>query len=339
MASRVERTGDGWQQACTSRCVTKRQVFPAWGQILRGRKPFLSIEITRQCPLKCPGCYAFSPGHVASVSDLTGDALVEGVLELKRRLRPVHISIVGGEPLVRYRELNTLLPLLADVEVQVVTSAVRPIPAEWAGYRHVHLAVSVDGLPAEHDRRRAPATYERLLRHIREHRVIIHCTVTRQMLGRPGYLRQFAEFWSARPEARKIWFSLYTPQEGDRSEERLSAADRVRAVSDIARVAAEFRKVHMPAPVLDGYLYPPSSPAECVFAQVTTCLSADLRTEIGPCEFGGTPVCRECGCMASAGMAAVARHRLGGLVPVGDIFKASKTIGRVVTRRTAVRCQ
>jgi hypothetical protein len=276
---------------------------------------------------------------VASVSDLTGERLIEGVLELKRRLRPLHISIVGGEPLVRYRELNTLLPLLSDVEVQLVTSAVRPIPEEWARYRHVHLAVSVDGLPAEHDRRRAPATYDRLLRHIAAHRVIIHCTITRQMLNRPGYLRQFAEFWSQRPEARKIWFSLYTPQEGDCSEERLSPADRVRAVGEIERVSAEFPKVHMPKLVLEGYLDPPSNPGECVFAQVTTCLSADLRTKIEPCEFGGTPVCRECGCMASAGMAAVARYKLGGLLPVSNIYKASQSIGRVVTRRNAVKCQ
>jgi len=315
--------------------VTKKQVFPVWGQILRGRRPFLSIEITRQCPLKCPGCYAFSPGHVASVSDLHGDELIEGVLELKRRLRPVHISIVGGEPLVRYRELNKLLPLLRGVEVQLVTSAVRQIPLEWDTYRHVHIAVSVDGLAAEHDRRRAPATYDRVLRHIMGHHVIIHCTITRQMLNRPGYLRQFAEFWSGRAEARKIWFSLYTPQEGDCSEERLLPADRLRAVSEIARIAGEFSKVQMPQSVLEGYLHPPSNPGECVFAQVTTCLSADLKTEIGPCEFGGTPVCRECGCMASAGMAAVARHKLGGFVPLGNIFHVSKTIGRVVTRRSA----
>ena len=28
------------------------------------------------------------------------------------RHRPLHVSIVGGEPLVRYRELDTILPQL-----------------------------------------------------------------------------------------------------------------------------------------------------------------------------------------------------------------------------------
>lgn len=311
------------------------QVFPAWYGILRGRKPFLSVEVTRECPLRCPGCYAYSEGHVdgagglRDIPDLTGDDLVEGILELARRLRPLHLSLVGGEPLVRYRELSTLLPLLSGVEVQLVTSAVRPIPLEWAGYDHLHIVVSVDGLPPEHDRRRAPATYERVLSNIAGQSVIIHCTVTRQMLKRPGYLREFASFWSARPEVRRVWLSLFTPQEGQASEERLTVEDRAYAIGEMKRVAAEFPKVYMPGLVLEGYVAPPLSPAECIFAQVTTCISADLKTQIRPCEFGGKPVCAECGCLASAGMAAIGRYRIAGLVRVGDIFRMSSRIGGI----------
>ena len=47
------------------------------------------------------------------VRDFKGQELVDGVLALADRHRPLHVSIVGGEPLVRYRELDTLLPLLA----------------------------------------------------------------------------------------------------------------------------------------------------------------------------------------------------------------------------------
>ena len=63
--------------------------------------------------------------------------------------KPVHVSIVGGEPLVRYRELNELLPQLSKrgLHVQVVTSAVRPIPIEWASIPHLSVVVSIDGLP------------------------------------------------------------------------------------------------------------------------------------------------------------------------------------------------
>lgn len=319
-------------------------VFPAWGRILRGYRPFLSIEITKECPLRCPGCYAYQPDHVGEdlglrqLSDLRGDQLTAAVLALVRRLRPLHLSIVGGEPLVRYRELDKLLPQLdrMGVEVQVVTSAVRAIPAGWSRLRNVHMVVSVDGLAPEHDRRRTPATYARIIPNMAGHRAIIHCTVTAPMVRRPGYLAEFARFWSGREEARKIWFSLYTPQDGDASEERLTAGDRAAALKEIAAVRRAFPKVHMPDAVLEGYRRPPKSPEECVFAQVTTCVSADLESRVTPCQFGGRPVCEECGCMASAGLASVARHRLAGLVPLGDIFKASRSIGdRLAAKRAA----
>jgi len=87
--------------------------------------------------------------------------------------------------------------------------------------------------------------------------------------------------------------------------------------------------------LLDGYAHPPDHPARCTFARVTTCISADLKTEIAPCALGGRPECRECGCIASAGLAAIGRYRLAGLVPVGDIFQLSSRIGEARRQRRA----
>jgi MoaA/NifB/PqqE/SkfB family radical SAM enzyme len=318
--------------------MTVDDIIPAWGKIVRGQRPLLSVEITRECPLRCPGCYAYEPQHLGAagplrqLADLKGDALVTGVLALIRRYRPLHLSIVGGEPLVRYRELDILLPQLGamGVEVQLVTSAVRPIPLAWKDLPDLHLVVSIDGLQPEHDKRRAPATYERILKHIAGHRLIVHCTVTRQQLQRPNYLRDFVTFWSEREEIRKIWFSLYTPQEGEQSEERLTSEDRQRALAEFARLRTRFAKLELPERVLDGFSNPPASPQECIFAQTTHCFSADLSTRITPCQFGGQPVCGECGCVASAGFAAIGKYKLGGLLPLSDIFALSKRIGNRV---------
>jgi MoaA/NifB/PqqE/SkfB family radical SAM enzyme len=294
-------------------------VLRVWGHILRGRKPFLSLEITKECPLNCPGCYAYSPDHIGplatlrQLSDYRGHDLVSATVAVVRRLRPVHVSIVGGEPLVRYRELCEILPLLdrMGVEVQLVTSAVRLIPEEWKSIRSLHLVVSIDGLAPEHDRRRTPATYDRILKNIAGHRITVHCTVTRPMLERPGYLADFCQFWSDRPEARKIWFSIYTPQEGDCSTERLRPQDRQTLLEELP-ATARFPKVQLPRLVLDGFRNPPRSPQECTFARLTTCLSADLKTHVTPCQLGGKPVCEECGCIASAGMHGLATLKLGG---------------------------
>jgi organic radical activating enzyme len=315
--------------------MKKTAIIPAWGRILRGYNPFLSIEITRECPLKCPGCYVYEQEHlnngvvVRQLRDLKGQALVEGVLGLVRRFRPIHVSLVGGEPLVRHRELGDLIPKLDSmgIEVQLVTSAVRPIPQEWAALSNFHLVVSVDGLENEHDARRSPATYARILKHVAGHQIIVHCTITRQLLSRDGYLGDFSSYWSQRQEVRKIWFSLFTPQQGEQLEERLTPQNRRDVIEILGGLQDRFPKVYMPGVVLDGYRKPPKSAAECLFAQMTTCISADLTTPVLPCQIGGKPLCSECGCIASAGLSSIANTKLAGLVRVFEIFSISKKFG------------
>jgi len=227
-----------------------------------------------------------------------------------------------------------LLPLLVDrgIHVQLVTSAVRDIPKMWADLPTLSIVVSVDGLQPEHDARRTPATYERVLKHIAGHHIVVHCTVTRQQVNRPGYLEEFLRFWSARDEVRKIWISLYTPQIGEVSDERLTPADRQRVVADLRALRVRYPKLEAPEGMIDVYANPPASPDECVFARTTRSVSADLTTKITPCQFGGAPDCENCGCMASAGLAAVARHKLWGFVPVGTIFSGSVKVGETVRR-------
>lgn len=313
-------------------------VVRAWGKILLGYRPNLSIEITRECPLRCPGCYAYGDEHLGGgvtlrdVRDFKGQALVDGVLALVDTHRPLHLSIVGGEPLVRYRELNTLLPILAKrgIYTQLVTSAVRPIPREWIGLRRLQVVVSIDGLPPEHDERRKPATYDRILKHIVGHQITVHCTVTRQQVRRPGYLEEFVRFWSDNTDTRTIWISLYTPQVGELSVERLSADDRAAVVDTLLEIRTRYPKLQMPKGLIDALGNPPTSPDDCVFAKTTECVSADFEHRITPCQFGGTPDCSQCGCMASAALKAVARHKLPGGLRVGAIFDASFAVGKRV---------
>jgi organic radical activating enzyme len=313
-------------------------LFNAWGRILSGYRPALSIEITRECPLSCPGCYAYGADHLGGdltlreVSDLKGQALVDGILSLVDRHRPLHVSLVGGEPLVRHRELTTLLPLLSagGIFTQVVTSAVREIPPEWRGLDRLQIVVSIDGLQPEHDVRRAPATYERILKNIAGHKIIVHCTITKQQARRRGYLEEFLRFWSDRPEIERVWMSLYTPQIGEVSEERLDGAVREQVVADLWKLSSLYPKLQLPKAALEVYANPPRSPDDCIFAQSTTTISANLKTMITPCQFGGEPDCSSCGCLASAGLEAIARHRVFGVIPVGAVFTGSVRVGQYV---------
>jgi sulfatase maturation enzyme AslB (radical SAM superfamily) len=205
----------------------------------------------------------------------------------------------------------------------------------WASLPHLHIVVSIDGLQPEHDVRRAPATYERILKNIVGQRVTIHCTVTGQMMKRPGYLGEFLKFWTPRPEIKKVWFSLFTPQIGDQLPEMLTPDERGQAISDMLALRKQYPKLDMAEGLIRQFSSPPHKPEDCVFALTTKTLSADLETLITPCQFGGRPDCNSCGCIASMGLAAVAAHKLGGIVPVGAIFTASIKIGQKRAKRLA----
>ena len=318
------------------------EMLLAWAKILKGDQPSLSIEITRECPLRCPGCYAYGDSHLdgpltlRDLNDRKGQELIDGVIEIVDRLRPLHLSIVGGDPLVRYRELETMVPLLLarGIHVQIVTSAFRQIPRDWAALSRLNVVVSVDGLQPEHDVRRAPATYERILKNIAGQKITIHCTITRQITERRGYLKEFLEFWTPRPEVTKIWFSLFTPQIGDHSREVLRPQEREQVIAEMTALRRVFEKLDMRAGLIRQFTTPPASPSECVFALTTQTLSADLKTKITPCQFGGNPDCKSCGCIASMGLAAVAAHKLGGVIPVGALFRTSIKIGQLWPRPT-----
>jgi len=320
--------------------MKKLDVLRAWGSILAGRTPFLSIEITKECPLTCPGCYAYNDEHLGGgtvlrqVSDFRGKELVDGVMNLIDAYKPNHVSLVGGEPLVRFRELNEILPQIEarDMYIQLVTSAVRPIPIEWSKIKKLDLCISIDGLPAEHDVRRKPATYERILQHIKGHHITVHCTITRQMTERPGYLREFLAFWSAQKETHKIWISLFTPQVGEKSYEILPPDVRRRVVDELVVLREEFPKLAMPKEALKAFLKPPSDPEHCIFARSTTTITANLQHRVTPCQFGGTPDCSQCGCMATAGLEAVGEWRSPVGIRAGTIYEASLRFGSLVSR-------
>ena len=324
-------------------------VLHAWGRILLGHAPALSIEITRECPLRCPGRYAYEPNHLGGqvtlrqLADFRGQELVRRVFALVDELRPLHVSLVGGDPLVRYRELEQIVPGLIGrgLHVQVVTSAFRPPPRSWSALPKLNLVVSIDGLEPEHNQRRSPATYSRILKNIEGSRITVHCTITRQMVQRPGSLIEFLRFWSDVVAVQRIWFSIFTPQRGAEAPERLSREERQSAIEELIALRSGFPKLDMAPAALRQFLRPPASPSACIFAKTTRTVSADLRTPVLPCQLGGDPDCAECGCIAAMGLAAVGGYKVAGVLPAGVLFHASHWLGdkfaRVRARETRAR--
>ncbi len=218
-----------------------------------------------------------------------------------------------------------------------MTSAFREIPAAWQRFKKLNVVVSVDGLQAEHDVRRKPATYERILRSIDGAKVTIHCTITSQIAERPGYLDEFLQFWTSRPQVNKVWFSFFTPQRGASDPEILSASQRATTIAELRELRVKYPTLDMPKELIRELESPPKSPAECIFARTTEIISADLRTQVTPCQFGGNPDCEQCGCIASMGLAAVGHFRVAGKMTAGQIFMASDRVGKAWRSRRSSR--
>lgn len=320
--------------------LTPRDVARAWWRVLNGYVPMLSIEITRECPLSCPGCYAYSDQHLGGettlreLSDFRGDALVDGVIELVRRNKPVHVSLVGGEPMIRHRELSRILPTLSSMGVftMVVTSGVIAIPDEWMNLPRLRVAVSVDGLPEHHDERRKPATYERILANIEGRSINVHWVITRPMLARASYLEDYVAFWNARPEVDHIWVSLYSPQIGEQSPERLTPEDRNRAAREMPQLRKRYSKLLLPEGMARAFVKPPKSPEECLFSKMSLNFSADLQTHLEPCVFGGDPDCGQCGCSISSALHWIQGAKVAGPIRVGQMVNSSLAIGSAIRK-------
>lgn len=317
-----------------------RDLARAWWRVLNGHVPLLSIEITRECPLSCPGCYAYGDSHLGGekilreLNDLRGNALVDGVLSLVQRHKPMHVSLVGGEPMVRHRELGRILPALSEMGVfsMVVTSGVIAIPEEWMSIPRLRVAVSVDGLPEHHDERRKPATYERILKNIEGRSVNIHWVITKPMLSRVSYLEEYVSFWNARPEVDHIWVSLYSPQIGEESAERLTPNDRERVANQLPKLRHSYPKLLLPEGMAQTFVSPPRSPDDCLFSKMSMNYSADFKTRVEPCVFGGNPDCSQCGCSISSALHWIRDLKIAGPLKVGHMVQSSLSLGTAVRK-------
>lgn len=313
-------------------------LIKGWGGILTGRAPLMSIEITRECPLSCPGCYAYNDTHLGGdtkltdLSDFTGEELVERVIALVRKHRPLHVSIVGGEPMMRHRELNKIIPALGEIGVftMVVTSGVIPIPKEWMSFPQCRVTISVDGLPEHHDVRRKPATYDRILRNIVGCQVNVHWTITHDMVQRSGYLEEYVRFWHERPEVNFIWTSFYSPQVGEQAPEMLTIADREVLTRELPPLRRKYPKFLMNPSLAETYNAPPRDPNDCIFSTMSVNYTADMKTRVEPCIFGGNPDCSQCGCAISVALHWVGHRKVAGPLTVGHLVRGSVKIGSLV---------
>src|SRR5262245_18331050 len=124
--------------------------------------------------------------------------------------------------------------------------------------------------------------------------------------------------------------SLFTRQIGETSYEILPPVLRQKVIRELSELREVFPKLAMTKGIFEGFTVPPAKPEDCIFAKTTRTITADLKTLVGPCQFGGNPDCSQCGCIASAGLNSIGRHKLPGGIRLGWIYETSLRLGNVV---------
>jgi hypothetical protein len=151
-------------------------------------------------------------------------------------------------------------------------------------------------------------------------------------MARTSYLEQYVAFWNAREEVDHIWVSLYSPQVGEKSAERLTAADRERIALELPQLREKYPKLLLPEGVARAFVKPPKSPDDCLFSKMSLNFSADLRPHVEPCVFGGNPDCQQCGCSISSALHWIRDVKMAGPLKVGHMVQSLLAVGSAMRK-------
>jgi hypothetical protein len=196
----------------------------------------------------------------------------------------------------------------------------------------IRIAVSIDGLRADHEKRRHPATYAKILENFSGRRVDISWVVTGRIMRAAGYLEEYLAFWTARPEVDRIWLNIHTPKVSGRSEAVLRLEDRYTLVAELPKLKRCFPALLMTEGIAEAFAVPPASPDNCTFAKMSLNYSAGLKTRVDPCFYGDQPDCSQCGFAVTAGLHWVGQMPLLGPLVVRHVMDGSIAFGSLVNQ-------
>jgi hypothetical protein len=114
--------------------------------------------------------------------------------------------------------------------------------------------------------------------------------------------------------------------------ERLTPADRERLASELPRLVKPYPKLMLPEGMAQAWVNPPENPDDCIFSKMSMNYSADLKTHVEPCVFGGNPDCSQCGCSISSALHWMRDVRIAGPVKVGHMVRGSLAIGSAIKK-------
>ena len=327
--------------------MKKSEVLQAWATILSGRAPSLSIEITKECPLRCPGCYAFDAAHLGS------DTLAPPALRLQGTTssspasspfvderKPLHVSLVGGDPL---RPLSRARAA-AFPRSKPAASTPRSSPAPSASCPPSGARLQKTKRRRLHRRpparaRRAPQACH-LRAHPQEHprapSVTIHSTITSQIASNaPAISKSSSPSGAANPAiAQRSGSASSLPSAGATDPRdphpratRSSSLNELRRLlpplypCSTCRTSSSTKLPLRPKAPKSVSLLEPPKPSPPI-----------SKRRSRPASSVATRTVRNAADIASMGLAAVGHFRVAGPLTAGNIFLASERFGKLWKR-------
>ncbi len=126
-----------------------------------GPPPVLAISPTSRCNLQCYGCY--SAGH-DEANELTFEE-IDGLIAQAKAVGTNIIMLTGGEPFVQKDMVFRLIEKHPDAAFQIYTNSLLLDSKDIARVvkaANTSLAISVEGLAGETDRRRGAGTFAKI---------------------------------------------------------------------------------------------------------------------------------------------------------------------------------
>ena len=124
----------------------------------------LLLTITHRCNLTCSGCYMRNR-QVQQISEMNFDE-IRSVVSQARDLGVANIVILGGEPLLRWKEILGIARMFPDFPFLLFTNGLLlndEVAKEMVSCSNVIPFISFDGFREETDARRGSGVFDRLL--------------------------------------------------------------------------------------------------------------------------------------------------------------------------------
>jgi MoaA/NifB/PqqE/SkfB family radical SAM enzyme len=132
----------------------------------------ISITPTVICNLHCDLCYNLTEIHHDPKEVLPLEVIDKVVTEGKA-IGAYRITFIGGEPLIRWRDIYATAQKHADVMFTVITNGLLltdEIAKLFADLGNIELSISIDGFGPTHDKSRGEGTFDKVLRAMERYR-------------------------------------------------------------------------------------------------------------------------------------------------------------------------